>query len=69
MGLKLPDAGAMKEALAPLVAWGRHPFSSRHDGLDGQRYIRVGTIKDADGNDVPVMADLWQSRPFRGWPY
>ena len=36
--------------------------------LDGQRYMQVGTIKDADGNDVPVMADLWQSVPLCRWP-
>jgi hypothetical protein len=69
MGVKLPDAGVVKQMLAPLVAWGRHPFSSRDNDLDGQRFQRVGTIKDADGNDLPVWADMWQSTPIRRPPY
>jgi hypothetical protein len=37
---------------------GRHPLSSRDDDLDGQSHMQVGTIKDADGNDLPVWADM-----------
>jgi hypothetical protein len=64
--VKLPDVDTVRQVLAPLaplVAWGRHPFSSRHDDEPDFGGYAVQVAKLPDG--TPVYAPLSSGRTRR----